>query len=96
MRYALVPVEFVMHSSRTLSGWIAKILLLMISRSLKQVHGLSILNLLVPGWIELNFQGISGTVYQTSVVFNMLSSIYFGTFVDAFSSLFVTKLMYYN
>lgn len=38
MRYTFVPVEFVIHSSKTLSGWMAKILLLMISSSLKHEH----------------------------------------------------------
>ena len=34
----------------------------------------------IPGWVELNFQDISDTVYHTSIAINMLLSIYFTIF----------------
>ena len=45
----------------------------------------------IPGWIEVNVQDISETVYHTSVAINMLSKIYFAIFRDAFSSSFLSN-----
>ena len=34
----------------------------------------------IPGWLELTFPDISEEAYHTSLVINMLSRTYFGTF----------------
>ena len=34
----------------------------------------------IPGWVEINFQDISDTVYHTSVAVNMLLNIFFTVF----------------